>query len=130
MSQEVYFTWVRITTATFRAVVCRCSSNYVFVKPSQISPESSCVLFNKVVGLRPQAKSCWPQACNFIKKKSPTHLFSCKICELSNDIFSYRTPSLAASERLGNTTKYYSIARQILLWSMSVTCSIKILRRS
>ena len=37
-------------------------------------------------------------ACNFIQKKTLTHVFSCEICEISKNAFSYRTPPVAASK--------------------------------
>ena len=36
-------------------------------------------------------------ACNFIKKETLTQVFSCEFCEISKNIFSYRTPPVAAS---------------------------------
>ena len=47
--------------------------------------------FNKVVGLRPA------KACNFIKKETLAQLFSCEFCNISKNIFLYRTPLVAAS---------------------------------
>ena len=38
------------------------------------------------------------QACNFIKKQTLTQVFSCEFCEISNNIFPYRTPLVAASD--------------------------------
>ena len=37
-----------------------------------------------------------PQACNFIKKETPTQVFSCKFCEIFNNTFF--TEHLRASE--------------------------------
>ena len=37
-------------------------------------------------------------ACNFIKKETLAQVFSGEFCEISNDIFSYRTPLVAASK--------------------------------
>ena len=45
------------------------------------------LFFNKVVG----------QPCDFIKKETLAQVFSCDFCEISKNIFSYRTPPLAAS---------------------------------
>ena len=39
-----------------------------------------------------------PQACNFIKKETLALVFSCELCEISKNTFSYRTPPVAASE--------------------------------
>ena len=48
-------------------------------------------------------RSMRPQACNFIKKETLAQVFSCEFCEISKNIFSYRTPLVAASEL--NVTK-------------------------
>ena len=48
------------------------------------------LFFNKVAGLRPQA---W----NFIKKETLAQVFSCEFCKIFKNIFSYRTPLVAAS---------------------------------
>ena len=37
------------------------------------------------------------QACNYIKKGILVQVFSCKFCEISKNVFSYRTPPVAAS---------------------------------
>ena len=37
-------------------------------------------------------------ACNFIKKQTLVHLFSCEFCKISKNTFSYRTPPVAASD--------------------------------
>ena len=36
---------------------------------------------------------------NFIKKETLAQVFSCEICEISKNTFSYRTPPAAASEQ-------------------------------
>ena len=38
-------------------------------------------------------------ACNFIKKETLVQVFSCEFCEISENVFSYRTPPLATSKR-------------------------------
>ena len=38
-----------------------------------------------------------PEACNFIKKEYLAQVFFCEFCKISKNIFSYRTPSVAAS---------------------------------
>ena len=40
----------------------------------------------------------YDKARNFIKKETLAHVFSCEFCEISKNIFSYRTPLVAASE--------------------------------
>ena len=37
-----------------------------------------------------------PQACNFVKKETPAQVFSSGSCEFSKNIFSSRTPPVAA----------------------------------
>ena len=46
-------------------------------------------LFNKVTGL---------MACNFIKKETPTQVFSCEYHKMFENTFFYGTPPVAASE--------------------------------
>ena len=36
------------------------------------------------------------QACNFIKNETLAQMFSCEFCEISKNIFLYRTPLVAA----------------------------------
>ena len=40
-----------------------------------------------------------PRAFNFIKKETLAQVSSCKFCEISKNIFSYRTPPVAASAK-------------------------------
>ena len=37
------------------------------------------------------------ESCSFIKKESLAHVFSCEFCEISKNIFFYRTHPVAAS---------------------------------
>ena len=46
------------------------------------------LFFNKVEG----------GACNFIKKEALAQVFSCEFCEISKNIFFYRTAPVTASE--------------------------------
>ena len=46
------------------------------------------LFFNKVAG----------EACNFIKKETLIQVFSCEFCEISKNIFSYRTPPVTAPD--------------------------------
>ena len=39
------------------------------------------------------------EACNFVKKETLAQVFSCEFHKIFKNIFSYRTPPLAASER-------------------------------
>ena len=45
------------------------------------------LFFNKFAGKRPEAY-------DFIKKESLAQVLSCELCEISKNIFSYRTPLL------------------------------------
>ena len=38
------------------------------------------------------------EACNFIKKETLAQVFSCETCEISQNTFSYRTATVAASD--------------------------------
>ena len=46
------------------------------------------LFFNKVAGRRPAT---------LLKKETLTQVFSCEFCEISKNIFSYKTPLVAAS---------------------------------
>ena len=46
-----------------------------------------------------------PEACNFIKKETLAHLFSCEFREIFKNTFLYRTPPVAASEYFCNTAE-------------------------
>ena len=73
------------------AVVRRCSVKTVLLEISQNSDECTCTrvsFFNKVAGL----------ACNFIKKEPLAQVFFSEFCEISKNIFFYRTPPVAASK--------------------------------
>ena len=52
--------------------------------------------FAKFAGIH-LCQSVFFKACNFIKKETLVQTFSCEFCEISKDIFFYRTPSVAAS---------------------------------
>ena len=58
---------VQVKEQISEAVVCRCSSKWVFLKVSQIPQETTCVEspFNKVAG-----------------PETSTQVFSCEICEI------------------------------------------------
>ena len=72
-----------------KAVVCRCSTNKVFLKISQNLDENACTGVSFLKKL---------QACNFIKKETPTQVFFCKFCKIFKSTFFHRTPPVAASE--------------------------------
>ena len=72
-----------------QSVVCSYSSKQVFLKVSKTSQKSTCV------GV-PFIKTCQLTACNFIKK-TPSQVFSCEVCEILKNTFSYRTLPVAPS---------------------------------
>ena len=88
-----------ITSQPFSKGRCRSSRPDVFCKKVVLRKFTKftgkhlhqSLYFNNVAGLR-------PEACNFIKIEALVQVFSCEFCEISKDIFSYRTPSVAASE--------------------------------
>ena len=51
------------------------------------------LFFNKVAGLR-------PEACNFIKKKTLTQMYSCEFCEIYKNTFFTEHVQPTASEKL------------------------------
>ena len=42
--------------------------------------------------------------CSFIKKETLVEVLSCEFCDISKNIFSYKTPPVAASEHLLKVT--------------------------
>ena len=58
---------------------------------SQNSQESTCANASFLIKLQDEAY-------NFIKKETLAQVFSCEFCEISKNIFSYRTPPVAASK--------------------------------
>ena len=72
------------------AVVQRCSVKKVFLEIPRNSQENTCARVSFLKKL--QAK-----ACDFIKKDTLAHVFSREFCEISKNIFFYRTPLVAAS---------------------------------
>ena len=73
----------------------RSSNQELFCKSKKIyliSQEYICVrvsFFNKVAGRL--------EACNFIRKETPTEAFSCQFCEVFKNTFFHGTPPIAAS---------------------------------
>ena len=78
------------------AVVQSCFVKKVFLEFRHNSQENTCarVFFNKVAGLRLAP----------LLKKRLARVFSCKFCEISKNIFFYRTHLVAASENKTNIT--------------------------
>ena len=54
-----------------------------------------------------------PEACNFVKKETLAQVFSCEFCEISKNIFSHRTPLVAASVLL--ISRFQNKAKILLL---------------
>ena len=73
------------------AVVWRCFVEKVFLEILQNSQENTCARASFLIKLQ-------TSACNFIKKETLAQVFSCEFCEISKNIFFYRTPPVAASE--------------------------------
>ena len=71
-------------------VAQRCSVKKVFLEISQNSQENTCARVSFLITL--QATTC-----NVIKKETLTQVFFCEYCEISKNIFFYRTPPVAAS---------------------------------
>ena len=61
----------------------------IYRKISQISQENTCVEVYFLIKL--QASGC------FIKKETPTHVFSCEIWDIFKNTFFYRIPLVTAS---------------------------------
>ena len=56
-----------------------------------------CEICSKLT-IKTPARHHWRQICNFIKKETPTQLFSCEFCETVKNSFFHRTRPVAASE--------------------------------
>ena len=76
------------------AVVQRCSAKRKFLKISKKSQENTCARVSFLIKL---------QASGFYWKKDSGTGVSCEFCEISQNIFSYRAPPVAASA--SNTVK-------------------------
>ena len=74
------FTAINIT----EAVVQRCSIKKMFLEISQNPQEITCARASFLI--------------KFIKKETLEQVFSCEFCEISRNIFSYRTARVAASD--------------------------------
>ena len=94
-------------TGNKEAVNRRCSAEKVFLKISQNLLESTYVrvpffffFFCKVAGLSLQLykKRDSGLSLQLYKKETLAHAFSCEFCDIFKNTFSYRTPSVAASE--------------------------------
>ena len=59
------------------------------------------------------------EACNFTKKKTLAQAFSCEFCEISNNIFSHRTPPAAASANPSSKTGNYRNKLSNMLFEIS-----------
>ena len=57
-----------------------------------------CEFENETETIRQKSNSSHPQdACDFIKKEALAQVFSCELCEIFKNTFSYRTLPVAAS---------------------------------
>ena len=77
------------------AIAQRCSVKKVFLEISQSSQENNCARVSFLIKL--QASTC-----NFIKQENLAQVLSCEFCEISKKTFSYRRPSVAASEMINS----------------------------
>ena len=59
---------------------------------TSVAPDSPTLIYDAVVQSNSVKKVFLEKACNFIKKETLTHVFSCKFCEISKNNFCYRTP--------------------------------------
>ena len=66
----------------------RCSVKKVSLRISQNSQENTCARVSFLIKFF---------SINFIKKDTLAQVFSCKLCEISENTFSYRTPLVTAS---------------------------------
>ena len=73
------------------AIAGGCPIKKVLLEISQNSEENTCAIVSFLIKLQ-------TSACNFIKKKALTQVFSCEFREVFKNIFCYRTPPAAASE--------------------------------
>ena len=85
-----YFTNTIMISSIMFCVAQRCSVKKLFLKISQNSQENTCARVSFLIKLQ-------AQACNFIIKETLAQVFFCEFCEISQNIFSYRTPPVAAS---------------------------------
>ena len=79
--------FIRIFAGCFytEALIQRCSVKKLLIEISQNSQENTCARVSFLI-----------KTCNFIKKESLAQVFSCEFCEISKNIFCYRTPPVAA----------------------------------
>ena len=77
---------ITILPTVTEAVAMRCSIKKVFLKMLENSQGNTCV-----------GVSFLPQAWNFMKKETPTHVFSCEFCEIFKNTFFSGTLPVAAS---------------------------------
>ena len=75
-------------------VIHICSSQQVFLKVLQISRLKTCVGVSSGLQL--------------YQKQTPTHVFSCEICEIFKNKFSYRTPPVPAFDEKVSMLRYTS----------------------
>ena len=66
-----------LTVNVSETVAQRCSIKKVLLKISQNSQKSTCIVVSSFIKLH-----AWPEACNFIKKETPTQIFFHELCEV------------------------------------------------
>ena len=73
-----------------KAVVQTCFVRKMFLEISQNSLENTCARVSFLINFQ-------ASACNLLKKRLLTQVFSYEFCEISENTFSYRTPLVDAS---------------------------------
>ena len=68
------------------------------------------------------------RACNFIKKEALAQVFSCELCKISKNTFSYRTPLVAASDKWLNVLNKLTLSDRLQKQPPEVLCKKRFLR--
>ena len=89
------------------AVARRCFIKKVFLEILQDSQENTCARFSFLIKLQVSGLQLYQKRDNFIKKEILAQVFSCEFCEISKNIFFYRTPPVAASRVSKNSPEIW-----------------------
>ena len=81
----------KLNSSSYRSSHLRCSIAKGVLKNFTKFTGNACFGVSLLIKLQ-------AQACNFIKKETPTQVFSCEICGIFENTFFYRTPSVAVSQ--------------------------------
>ena len=88
------------------AVAWRCFTKKVFLEILQNSQENTCARDSLLIKLQ-------AETFNFPNKKTLAQVFPCGFCKISNNIFSYKAPPVAASVHHRSLTGFC-----ICLWKL------------